>query len=496
VSIQVSVGGAARDYSVDSIAIGAFGAMEQGVFVAASAGNSGPALQTVENNAPWITTVAASTLDRAFPANVILGNNQFILGQSLYSGKGLPNATELITGAAASSGNVTASILCLPGSLSPALAQGKILLCERGTNARVEKGAVVLAAGGAGMIIYNTAADEGVLADPHLLPATMVGDQEGGAILAYTDNGNTTPVASFQFLATEYNVKAPLIASFSSRGPNSVTPQVLKPDVTAPGVDIIAAWTGAAGPTNLAFDERRVGFNIISGTSMSCPHVSGVGALLRGAHPEWSPAAIKSAIMTTATIRDSTQVDVITDQYGLVAATPFQFGAGHVRPEMALDPGLVYDMGFQDYVDFLCASNYTADAIQVFTTTHNETVVCPQSPIRVEDLNYPSFAVVFQQPPSLEEISVNMTRTVTNVGNANATYAAQIVRPADTQISVYPEVLSFSAVNEKKTFTLQVTTVNAPSATLFNVSVTEFGYLVWTDGIRAVQSPISITVYK
>jgi hypothetical protein len=149
---------------------------------------------------------------------------------------------------------------------------------------------------------------------------------------------------------------------------------------------------------------------------------------------------------------------VITDQYGLVAATPFQFGAGHVRPEMALDPGLVYDMGFQDYVDFLCASNYPADAIQIFTTTHNETVECPQSPIRVEDLNYPSFAVVFQQPPSLEEISVNMTRTVTNVGNANATYAAQIVRPADTQISVYPEVLSFSAVNEKKTFTLQVTT--------------------------------------
>jgi subtilisin family serine protease len=74
---------------------------------------------------------------------------------------------------------------------------------------------------------------------------------------------------------------------------------VLQPDITAPGVSVIAAWTRSNSPTDLAFDLRRVAFNSESGTSMSCPHVSGIVGLLRTLHPEWSPAAIKSAIMTT-----------------------------------------------------------------------------------------------------------------------------------------------------------------------------------------------------
>ncbi|KAG0561397.1 hypothetical protein KC19_9G061800 [Ceratodon purpureus] len=493
--ISLSAGGPALRYN--AIAIGAFGAMEKGVFVSCSAGNEGPGLGTVENFAPWIMTVAASTIDRDFPANVILANGQILQGQSLYVGKGLPsNVTQMITGADATTGNVTDSTLCAPGSLNPAFVTGKIVVCKRGVIDRVVKGAVVLAAGGAGMILYNGAADGGgVVADPHVLPAIHVDAKMGVNILAYMKS-TATPIGNIQFQGTRYNVKAPIVADFSSRGPSVVNPQVAKPDITAPGVNILAAWTGAAGPTNLEFDTRRVNFNIISGTSMSCPHISGLGALLKAAHPDWGPAAIKSAMMTTATIRDNGQVDVITDQFDGAEATPLQYGSGHVRPEMALDPGLVYDLGFQDYVNFLCASNYTARAIELFTTTHNETITCPRSPIRVEDLNYPSFVAIFTQPPSMLSITMNMTRTVTNVGNANATYRAQIVQPPDTVITVYPDVLSFSAVNEKKSFTIEVTTVNAPSATQSNVPVFTFGFLVWTDGVRAVQSPISIIVFK
>ncbi|KAG0600594.1 hypothetical protein M758_11G046100 [Ceratodon purpureus] len=493
--ISRSVGLPAREYLTDPVAIGAFGAMEKGVFVSCSAGNSGPGLQTVENFAPWMMTVAASTIDRDFPANVILGDGQILQGQSLYVGKGLSsNVTQMITGAAATTGNVTNSALCLSGSLKPALVKGKIVVCKRGPN-RVAKGAVVLAAGGVGMILYNGGADGGVLADSHFLPATHVDTEAGVSLLAYM-NSTATPVGNIEFLGTRYNVKAPIVAGFSSRGPNIVTPQVAKPDITAPGVNILAAWTGAVGPSSLEFDTRRVDFNIISGTSMSCPHISGLAALLKAAHPTWSPAAIKSAMMTTATIRDSGGVDIITNQFGGAEANPFQYGSGHVRPEMALDPGLVYDLGFKDYVNFLCASNYTALDIEIFTSTHNETVTCPISPVRVEDLNYPSFAVIFTQPPSVLSISMNMTRTVTNVGNANATYMAQIVQPANTVIKVYPDVLSFNALNEKKSFTVEVTTVNAPSATESNIPVFTFGYLVWTDGVRTVQSPISITLFK
>ena len=493
--ISLSLGGTVVPYNEDSIAIGAFGAMEKGVFVSASAGNSGPELATVANVAPWIMTIAASTLDRTFLANVVLGNGRIVPGVSLYVGKGLKNATEMITGANASLGNVTESTLCISGSLNPALVAGKIVVCERGDNARVEKGAAVLAAGGAGMILTNTATDAGILADPHVLPALMVEYQDGTTVLDYM-NSTKNPIGNFQFLGTRLNVKpAPVVAGFSSRGPNLLTLQVPKPDITAPGENIIAAWTGAASPTDLDFDTRRVNFNIISGTSMSAPHVSGIGALLKGAYPHWSPAAIKSAMMTTATIHDNTG-GFITDESGNTKASPFQYGSGEVQPQQALDPGLVYDMGFQDYVNFLCASNYSEKEIQIFTSTHNETVSCPQSPVRLEDLNYPSFAAVFQQPPSLEPISLTMTRTVTHVGYTNTTYTAQITQPAGTEIIVDPLVLSFSAIDRRKTFTLQVTTVNLPSTTLSNVAVTDFGYLMWIDNTHVVQSPISITVYK
>ncbi|PQP92805.1 subtilisin-like protease SBT1.3 [Prunus yedoensis var. nudiflora] len=157
------------------------------------------------------------------------------------------------------------------------------------------------------MILANTAANgEELVADCHLVPAVAVGETGAKAIKHYA---LTSPraTATLAFLGTRTGVRpSPVVAAFSSRGPNVVSLEILKPDVVAPGVNILAAWTGALGPSSLPTDNRRVKFNILSGTSMSCPHVSGIAALLKARHPEWSPAAIKSALMTTAYIHDNT----------------------------------------------------------------------------------------------------------------------------------------------------------------------------------------------
>ncbi|GJN11265.1 hypothetical protein PR202_ga29443 [Eleusine coracana subsp. coracana] len=156
--------------------------------------------------------------------------------------------------------------------------------------------------------------------------------------------------------------RAPMVASLSSRGPNPVVPELLKPDVIAPGMNIFGAWIGET--TSLG-NRRKDKYMIDSGTSMACPHVAGVAALIKKKHADWTPAMIRSALITTAATLDNTDRDILDDGFtgngSQQVATPFATGAGHVRPQLALDPGLVYDAGARDYIDFLCSLNYTAE---------------------------------------------------------------------------------------------------------------------------------------
>ncbi|KAL5658511.1 hypothetical protein ACJX0J_031674, partial [Zea mays] len=307
--LSVSLGGSPADYFRDGLAIGSFHAARHGVTVVCSAGNSGPGAGTVSNTAPWLLTVGASTMDREFPAYLVLDNNKRIKGQSL-SRTRLPanKYYQLISSEEAKGANatVTQAKLCIGGSLDKAKVKGKIVVCVRGKNARVEKGEAVHRAGGAGMVLANDeASGNEVIADAHVLPATHITYADGVTLLAYL---KATRLAS-GYITVPYTAldakPAPFMAAFSSQGPNTVTPEILKPDITAPGVSILAAFTGEAGPTGLAFDDRRVLFNAESGTSMSCPHVAGIAGLLKAVHPDWSPAAIKSAIMTTARVQDN-----------------------------------------------------------------------------------------------------------------------------------------------------------------------------------------------
>jgi subtilisin family serine protease len=482
--LSMSLGGGTADYFRDSVAIGAFSAMEKGVLVSCSAGNSGPGASTLSNVAPWITTVGAGTIDRDFPTSVILGNGQKFPGVSLYSGKPLSDSPLPIVYAGKVS-NASIGNLCMPGTLSPEKVQGRIVMCDRGTNPRAQKGLVVQEAGGAGMVLVNTAANgEELVADAHLLPATAVGQKEGDLIKSYILS-DPNPTVTIIFGGTKVGIKpSPVVAAFSSRGPNTITPDILKPDLIAPGVNILAGWTGSVGPTGLAADPRHVEFNIISGTSMSCPHVSGLAALLKGAHPDWSPAAIRSALMTTA-YSTYPSGDGLLDVATGKTATPFDVGAGYVDPPRAIDPGLVYDLTADDYLDFLCALNYTQFMIATVAKRANYTCDGKKS-YGVSSLNYPSFSVVFTNGAAV----VKHTRTVTNVGGAG-TYKVTVGTngaAGDVKVAVNPSELSFKKSSEQQSYT-----VTFSSSSTLPTGSAEFGRLVWSDGKHVVASPIAIT---
>ncbi|KAL6224271.1 hypothetical protein ACLB2K_003126 [Fragaria x ananassa] len=474
--MSLSLGGGSAPYFRDTIAIGAFTAMERGIFVSCSAGNSGPSRASLANTAPWVMTVGAGTLDRDFPAYAVLGNQNKFTGVSLYSGTGMGTKP---VGLVYNKGSNSSSNLCLPGSLQPEAVRGKVVVCDRGVNARVEKGGVVRAAGGVGMILANTAASgEEMVADSHLLPAVAVGRKVGDMIREHAQT-DPNPTAVISFGGTVLNVRpSPVVAAFSSRGPNLVTPQILKPDVIGPGVNILAAWSEAIGPTGLEEDTRKSQFNIMSGTSMSCPHISGLAALLKAAHPNWSPSAIKSALMTTAYTHDNTKAP-LSDAAGGQFSNPWAHGSGHVDPSRAVSPGLVYDISSEDYVAFLCALGYTIQQVQSIAKSN---VTCARKYSDPGQLNYPSFSVVFGN-----KRVVRYTRELTNVGTARSLYKVIVSGPPGVRTIVKPSSLFFATVGEKKKYT--VTFVSAKSGS--RTSRAGFGSIVWANTLHLVKSPVA-----
>ncbi|KAM3687876.1 hypothetical protein ACJW31_10G107500 [Castanea mollissima] len=475
------------------IAIGAFGAMEKGVLFSASGGNDGPTDSTISNVAPWITTVGASTIDRRFPADLVLGDGRVITGSSLYTGHGLPEGKYLPLIYA---GNASISKIdddeddatCLPGTLNKDLVRGKIVLCDRGDGPRAEKAVVVRDAGGVGLVLANVEPmGEGLVADAFLIPGLAITQSKRTTLLQYIKSTNN-PKATLIFKGTQLGVKpAPVVASFSSRGPNSISPSVLKPDIIAPGVDILAAWPDGVPPTEVATDKRRTEFNIVSGTSMSCPHVSGVAALLKGAHPDWSPAMIKSALMTT-TYTDDRDGKTLLDEKDYSVSSVFGFGAGHVDPDKALDPGLVYDLTVDDYLNFLCASNFNTRQIEVITRRQVSCSGVQQ--VNMWDLNYPSILVSFDaSAPSKSELVVN--RTVTYVGDGDSTFTIKITNPKGATVAVDQEKLIFKKKGQQLSYMVRILSETVGLHHYYSGS--ESGYLVWTDGKHEVTSPIVVT---
>ncbi|GFP81848.1 subtilisin-like protease PjSBT1.2.3 [Phtheirospermum japonicum] len=468
--LSLSLGQQADNFYEDPIAIGAFSAMEKGIFVSGSAGNDGPYLSSVENDAPWILTVGASTIDRKLRATVVLGNNnQQYNGESAFQPKDFPRTLLPL---------VYAENCSSAHSLNGTDIRGKMVVCEI-YGGRVQAGEAVKSAGGAAMILVNFEEwANTTLAETNVLPAAHVGYADGLKIKAYIKS-NARPKAKLLFEGTVIgDDRAPVVAGFSSRGPSTSGPGIVKPDIVGPGVNILAAW-----PTSV--DANTIStFNIQTGTSMACPHLSGVAALLKSAHPDWSPAAIKSAIMTSADIINRAH-NLIEDETFLPADI-FATGAGHVNPQAANDPGLIYDIKPEDYVGYLCGLNYTNQEFQLFSK--NKVKCSEVKSIPEAQLNYPSFSLTFTGQSTNSQM---YTRTVTNVGDPNSSYSVDIVSPPGIEVRVQPNTLNFSEVNQNIQY--QVTFKREALANYSTVNNTYFqGYLNWSSTKHSVRSLIAV----
>ena len=465
--INYSIGGGAQTVSADTVAF--LFAADAGVFAAVSAGNSGPGASTIggPSDVPWVTSVGATTYPTFYQGVVKLGNGQSYLGGSVT--KSSPRA-EFVDGASA---GVAGATLCLAGTLDPAKVSGKIVLCGRGSNGRVEKSFEVQRAGGVGMVLYNQTDVDNIFTDNFFVPTVMVDNTPGQAIRKWV-NSAAHPVGQ---LVNEGVGTAPFptptVANFSSRGENPTAGDIIKPDISAPGVQIMAGNTPRPSPDTQPAGEL---FQAIAGTSMSSPVVAGSYALLKQAHPDWSAAEAKSALMTTADTR-------VRDYDRRTQAGPFAMGAGLAvlgepsNKGSAFQPGLVYDAGINEYLGFLCAEGREAFGNPDATCASLANIGVPTT---AADLNYASIGV--EALPG----TTTVTRTVTNVSGHKGTFSAKVAAPAGYSVAVSPSTLLI-ADGASATFTVTITNKgSAPSGEW------RFGSLTWNGGGYAVRSAIAV----
>ncbi|KAH0451134.1 hypothetical protein IEQ34_018433 [Dendrobium chrysotoxum] len=479
--LSISLGSTAIPFYDDAVAIGALAAVERGIFVSSSGGNAGPVPATVENDAPWMLTVGADSTDRSIRATVLLGSGEEFNGQSSYQPVGFTSVLLPIAYPGARGGSRAKT--CSDGSLNRLNVRGKIVLCHTGgSNTSIEKGAVVTKAGGVAMILVNDEMRRSTVeAGVHVLPTAAVGYSEGARIVEYVTS-TANPTATIHFKGTVYGASpAPAVADFSGRGPSAVNEGILKPDIVGPGVNVAAAWPFPVGPPALdAGNLTLPTFNIVSGSSASAAVLAGVASLLKLSHPDWSPAAIKSAMMTTADLLDRDGGVIVDETLG--EAGYFALGAGHVNPTRADDPGLVYDLQPGDYVPYLCGLGYTDKQVSTIT---RQSVECSVFEAMVaEELNYPSISVAMGS-----NMEKTVMRTVRNVGEEEAVYSVQVRAPEGVEVTVYPEKLGFSELKQNRSFNIYFSTGNVGERR----GTVAQGQLKWVSNKHIVRSPLLIS---
>ncbi|KAF8406305.1 hypothetical protein HHK36_008390 [Tetracentron sinense] len=467
--MSLSLGFIETPFYNNPIALGAFAALEKGIFVSCSAGNSGPHAYTILNGAPWITTVGAGTIDRDYAAHVTLGiDGATFLGRSAYPEDLLVSRVPLYYG----HGNRSKEI-CDYNTLDPKDVAGKIIFCDFNDEIYPEQQIGEMSRCGAKGAIFGTDSGQFLRPDSFFMPFVTISPKDGELVKEYIIN-SIQPTVDIKFQITLLGTKpAPQVAYFSSRGPDRRSPWILKPDILAPGVDILAAWApnrGRAPIGNDGDDYLLTDYAIVSGTSMSCPHVAGIAALLKAAHRDWSVAAIRSAMMTSAYVIDNTNGPIIDMTTG-VAGTPLDFGGGHINPNKAMDPGLVYDIEVQDYIDYLCGLNYTSLQISIITRILNHT--CDRANL---DLNYPSFILILNDTNTT---SYTFSRELTNVADSGSVYHAMVKAPSGMKVVVEPATLSFGSKLSKAEFNMTVEIDLGGHAGIQSDYIGNYGYLSW-----------------
>ncbi|CAM0879373.1 unnamed protein product [Alopecurus aequalis] len=444
--------------SVQENSFGALHAVQRGITVVYAGGNNGPRPQTIQNTSPWAITVAASKIDRSFPTVITLGNKQQIVGQSLYYQP--KNSSK------SSFTNLTVVAECTADALNGTDVKGQILLCfpyPSSQNARdptaifEQASQFVLKGGGIGLIFAQYTTD--------LLEVTTLYCQGIACVLVDRDAATkmenymvafSFPVAKIEpaRTITGKDILAPKVASFSSRGPSPDYPDIIKPDIAAPGANILAA--------------KQDSYVIMSGTSMAAPHVAGIVALLKALHPKWSPAAIKSAIVTSAHVADERGMPILAEGIPRKTADPFDYGGGNINPLGAADPGLVYDIDPRDYTKFFGC-----------TIVKRISVSCNETALPAYHLNLPSIAI-----PDLSR-PVTVSRTVTNVGEVNSVYRALVQSPVGVRMEVEPQVLVFDTTNRVHTFKVTLSPVWKLQGDY------TFGSITWRSDRKAVRIPVA-----
>ncbi|KAH7520190.1 subtilisin-like protease SBT1.9 [Ziziphus jujuba] len=459
----------------DIIAVVTFAATKKGIFVAAAAGNDGSIHGTLINGAPWVVTVGAGTVDREFSGTITLGNGVKISIETLYPGN-------------YSSDQVP--IVFVDGCLDVKELKrhkNKIVVCKDNLNINDQVQNVNSANVYGGIFITNITLSDSYTRDTGFLSA-FIGLKDGQEVIDYIKNSTKIiPKAKLEFRKTILGTKpAPKVDDYSSRGPFLSCPNVLKPDILAPGTSILASWLPTKSVAKVKSQFLFSNFNIDTGTSMATPHVAGVAALVKAVHPDWSPAAIRSAIMTTANPLDNAQTpikDVAGDDDK--PANSLGIGSGHIEPNKALDPGLIYEAETEDYIKFLCAFNYTAKQIRIISGSAQS---CVNKSL---DLNYPSFIAYFIGDEKSKKAIVvqEFRRTVTNVGEDNSSYTANLTSMAGLNVKVEPQRLVFRKKFERLSYKL---ILEGPK--LLEEEVVQ-GSLTWVEdsGKYAVRSPILAT---
>jgi Subtilase family/Fibronectin type-III domain/PA domain/Peptidase inhibitor I9 len=423
---------------VDPVSLAFKSAAAAGIFVSASAGNSGPEANTVNHSAPWLTSVAAETFSNELTGTVEFEDGTKVRGvSSMVEGVG-PADVVLSTEVALAGAKAEDARLCAIGALDPAATAGKIVVCDRGVTPRVDKSKAVAEAGGVGMILVNVGGGSED-ADLHSVPTVHTSDESIRQLVASSDLKATLVPGDTTGMEPQ---PVPQIAGFSSRGPsNAVNSDLLKPDIAAPGVNVIA------GVSPLDPNHNGNQYGLMSGTSMAAPNLAGMAALMFGKHPDWSPMAVKSAMMTTTT-------DVYNAD-GSVDADNFATGAGSADPEAMAAPGLVYDSDDEHWNRFLTGE------------------------VAARDVNVPSYAVADVAG------SATVTRTVTALESGRWSFSADV---PGFSVTASPATLN---LRKGKSATVEVTfTRDGAEANSW-----QHGSLTWSGGKRRspdVTSPVTL----
>ncbi|HEX2139040.1 MAG TPA: S8 family serine peptidase [Woeseiaceae bacterium] len=460
----------------DDIALMA--AAKAGVLTVVAAGNEGPGFNTIGSpaGAPWVITTGASSRDGEHsleaievtaPASV---SGRYAVREAsftppLIDEDRIEGRLVLVDDDDDTLGDGTAGTefdACEP-LVNGAELSGNVAFIQRGGCDFEVKVENAEDAGAIAVLVFNIAGSPIVMTgstDPGI-PALMVGQADGNLLLAEIDAGEALEVILDKGLFLTEEETGNVMGAFSSRGPGPVQ-DILKPDVTAPGINILAGFTPVAA--NSVAGEN---FAFLTGTSMAAPHVAGIAALLREAHPDWSPAAIKSALMTTA-------YQGVTQQDGETAANPFDFGSGHIDPNRANDPGLVYDLTDDEYDAFACGT-----ASPAVDEARCDQLAIDGFSFEAVDMNQPSIAL------SGLTRTQTVTRRVTNVSDGTGRYTAQVEAPAGISVLVSPSTLSL-APGASAEFEVTFGFESGP------LDLWRFGSLTWVGDEHAVRSVLAV----